>query len=181
MTKAGLADPVILKKISETEGRYDISVAALVELKNAGVTDIVIDALLEKRPEQKNNTIFPIGASAVSDSPVPAPDEILSSARTIAFKKSSVQPSIRALQKELLKQRSWSGLGLTIDQYWGSADLYVEIGYVHMSWITHRYTYTIYDRRSGTVLAAGETTSWGSLAENLAGHIVRSLSKLKAH
>jgi len=47
-----------------------------------------------------------------------------------------------------------------------------------MSWITHRYVYRIYDRRSGAVIAAGETTSWGSLAENLARHIGKDMEKI---
>ena len=44
-------------------------------------------------------------------------------------------------------------------------DLYVEINCI----------YRIYDRRSGVVRAAVETTLWGSLAENLARHISKSL------
>jgi hypothetical protein len=92
--------------------------------------------------------------------------------------KSSAHPSRQALEKELMKRADFNRLDLTITRYKETADLYVEIGYVSLSWITHRYVYRIYDRRSGTVLAAGETTSWGSLAENLARNIVKSLSTI---
>ena len=77
-----------------------------------------------------------------------------------------------------MKRPDWKSLNLTLVRYKDDADLYVEIGYVSMSWITHRYVYRVYDRRSGAILAAGETTSWGSLSENLARHIVRSLVKV---
>ena len=59
-----------------------------------------------------------------------------------------------------------------------NSDLYIEIGYVSLSWITHRYVFRVYDSRSGTIIAAGETTSWGSLAENLSKNIVRELKKI---
>ena len=66
-------------------------------------------------------------------------------------------------------------LNLTIQRYKNSADLFVDIGFVSGSVLTHRYVYRVYDRRSGAVITAGETTSWGSLAENLARHIAKSL------
>ena len=86
----------------------------------------------------------------------------------------------RALEKELMKRPEWKQFGLTLGRYKESADLYVEIGFIPMSLITHRYVYRIYDRRSGAVIAAGETTSWGSLAENLAKHITRSLVNISS-
>ncbi|HCA57340.1 MAG TPA: hypothetical protein DEP46_05060, partial [Blastocatellia bacterium] len=100
-------------------------------------------------------------------------------ARTIAFKKSSAHPSRQNLEKALLKNKDFTRLNLTILRYKEEADLFVEIGYVSGSWLTHRYVYRIFDRRSGAVLAAGETTSWGSLADNLARHIGRSLVQLR--
>ena len=108
-----------------------------------------------------------------------SPKEALISAKTIAFTKSSTHPSIQALEKELMKRSEWPTLNLAIDRRWDKADLYVDIGFVHMSLITHRYVFTVYDRRSGTVIAAGETTSWGSLAENLARNIAKSLIKVR--
>ncbi|HUR99745.1 MAG TPA: hypothetical protein VMZ26_16885, partial [Pyrinomonadaceae bacterium] len=60
------------------------------------------------------------------------------------------------------------------------ADIFVDIGFVSGSLLTHRYVYRIYDRRSGAVISAGETTSWGSLAENLARHIAKSLTAARA-
>ena len=182
MTKAGLAQGVIVKKIRESEGRFDTSVTALVELKKSGVGDDVINALLESKPAPPSETgsisnpqVTPIRAAPEFS----GPKEALISAKTIAFTKSSIQPSIQALEKELMKRGEWPALNLAIDRRWDKADLYVDIGFVHMSLITHRYVFTVYDRRSGTVIAAGETTSWGSLAENLARNIAKSLLKVK--
>jgi hypothetical protein len=182
MTKAGLAQSVIIKKIRDSEGRYDTSVTALVELKRSGVGDDVINVLLESKPAPPSETGSTINPQVTPTRAAPVfsgPREALTSAKTIAFTKSSIQPSIQALEKELMKRKEWPSLNLAIDRKWDKADLYVDIGFVHMSVITHRYVFTVYDRRSGTVIAAGETTSWGSLAENLARNIAKSLIKVR--
>ena len=77
-----------------------------------------------------------------------------------------------------MKRPEWPKFNLTIVQFKNDADIYIQIGFVHGSLITHRYVYRIFDRRTGAVLAAGETTSWGSLAENLARHIAKSLNNI---
>jgi len=182
MTKAGLPESVILTKIKDSEGRFDVSVTGLVEMKKAGVGNDVINTLLQSKPSLPTTT--PGDATAIDPakraSPVfSGPKEALLSAKTIAIKKNSVQPSIQAVEKELMKRKEWQTLDLAIGQYWDKADLYVEISFVHMSLVTHRYTFRVYDRRSGTVIAAGETTSWGSLAENLARNIAKSLNKVR--
>lgn len=183
MVKSGLGETVVSVKIRKSESNFDVSAAALVELKKAGVPDGVILLMIEIQEERTAAT--PVQPAGYSESggeetalgPV-TPREALARAKTIALAKSSVQPSRQALEKELLKRPEWKALHLTLDRYKETADIYVEIGYVSMSWLTHRYVYRIYDRRSGSVLAAGETTSWGSLAENLARHIARDLAKI---
>lgn len=182
MTKAGLSPGVIVKKVRDSDGRYDTSVAALVHLKKAGVGDEVINVLLESKPAPPSETgsianpqVTPTRAAPVFS----GPKEALISAKTIAIKKSSLHPSVQALEKELMKRGEWPTLNLAIDRHWDKADLYVDVGFVHGSVITHRYVFAVYDRRSGTVIAAGETTSWGSLAENLARNIAKSLIKVR--
>ncbi|HEV8591753.1 MAG TPA: hypothetical protein VGQ55_06600, partial [Pyrinomonadaceae bacterium] len=166
---------------------FDISTNGLIELKKAGVDDGVISMMIERQQvfppnKQVDNTPAYSESGSTPNSFVTPIEvstdkkDILASARTIAFVKSSLQPSRQALEKELLKRPDFQRLHLTIERYKDAADLYVEIGFVSMSWITHRYVYRVYDRRSGAVVAAGETTSWGSLAENLARHIAKSLS-----
>jgi len=70
-----------------------------------------------------------------------------------------------------LKRKDWQKLNLNIVRFKEAADLRIEIGRVPLSLVTHRYVFRIYDNRSGTLIVAGETTSWGSLAKNLARHI----------
>lgn len=194
MSKAGLASEIILKKIENSRIDFDVSTNALIELKKSGVANEIISAMLEKAEANRKYSDVAVSSNSTSDT-IPAqikpavgqtqpankiqpPKDALLSARTIALEKSSLQPSRQALEKELLKRQDFQSLNLTIERYKESADLYVEIGYVSLSWITHRYVYRIYDRRSGAVLAAGETTSWGSLAENLARHISKSLTQI---
>jgi len=92
------------------------------------------------------------------------------------FKKTSLNPSRQALEKELLKRQDRQKLNLNIVRYKEGADLFIEIGRMPLSLITHRYVFRVYDNKSGTVIMAGETTSWGSLAKNLARSISQNLN-----
>ncbi len=66
MVKAGFAEETILKSIQLSETRFDTSVAALVELKNAGASERVIQAMLspkaakaEEKPAPTKNPLVP--------------------------------------------------------------------------------------------------------------------------
>lgn len=184
MARVGLSSEIIRRTIGRSPVKFDISTAALIELKKANLPEEIITAMIERQDSGQ-----PVAAGGYSDSdaagtpvvsrPADSKKEMVTTARTIALVKSSAHPSPQALEKELLKRQDFRETKLTITRYKDDADLYVEIGFVSLSLITHRYVYRIYDRRSGTVLAAGETTSWGSLAENLARHIGKSLKSLR--
>jgi hypothetical protein len=181
LVKAGLGKELIVNKIKNSACSFDTSVTGLIELKKAGVDDLVVGVMLDRARESapaaasasnRPGETIPITASNT----LVASRKALVSARTIAFSKTSINPSIQALEKELLKRPDWRSLNIAVTEYKQTADLYVEIGFVHGSVVTHRYVYRIYDRRTGTVIAAGETTSWGSLAQNLARNISKSLT-----
>jgi hypothetical protein len=177
MTQTGLSSDLIVLKIRQTKGKYDTTTQDLIDLKKAGVTDEVIKIMLEK--PQENPTIekpFIKNPGDVQKTHVVLePKEALNEARTVAIKKDSLNPSPQALEKELLKRKDWKSLNLNIVRYTEDADLLIEISFVPFSIITHRYTFRVYDNKSGTVIAAGETTSWGSLAENLAREISKKM------
>lgn len=182
LSKSGLSVEIISKKISTSRPAFDVSAPALIELKKAGVDDAVIALMMERAETAVPPAATSSGATVVPESNVPSSGgeltraTVLAGAKTIALGKSSLQPSRQALEKELIKRPDFQKLNLTILRYKDQADLFVEIGYVSGSWVTHRYVYRIFDRRSGAVIAAGETTSWGSLAENLARHITKRLT-----
>ncbi|MCC6330255.1 MAG: hypothetical protein IT174_17235 [Acidobacteria bacterium] len=189
MVEAGLSNDLIIRKIGTANSKFGLTAAALIELKRASVPDPVITAMIDRQeliPPNSNADNTPAFSESGttpntfggSVGPGTSGKEMLASARSIAFVKSSLQPSRQALEKELMKMPGFTRLGLAITRYKETADVYVEIGYVSLSWISHRYVYRIYDRRSGTVLAAGETTSWGSLAKNLARNITKSLNSI---
>lgn len=186
MAQAKLDTDIVVNKIKESKAAFDTSVKGLVDLKTAGVSEEIIRAMLEKNRALRDTVFTTTGAGGAMEKQtvvesVPTvienPSDALRSAKTIAIEKSTVNPSRQALEKELLKRADWKRLNLNIVRYREGADLRVEIGFVPLSILTHRYVYRIYDNRSGTVIAAGETTSWGSLAENLARHIAKSLNK----
>lgn len=188
MSRAGLSAEIISRKISTAQPAFDVSVAGLIELKKAGVDDGIIALMMERtetalpRPVTATDAVETAGAppTAMADNSLATQTAVIASAKTIAFGKSSLQPSRQALEKELMKRKDFQELNLTILRYKDEADLFVDIGYVSGSWLTHRYVFRIYDRRSGAVIAAGETTSWGSLAENLARHISKRLGAARS-
>src|SRR5215204_4752139 len=181
LSQVGLSTDIIIRKIALARTAFAVTTEALIELKRAGVAEDVIAAMMERNekalpaePEKEKAADLP--AAELAPPAALNAKEAIAIARTIAFGKSSLQPSRQALEKELMKRKDFQKLNLTVLRYKDQADLFVDIGFVAGSWITHRYVYRIYERRSGAVIAAGETTSWGSLAENLARHIAKQLA-----
>ena len=167
MTQAGLSKELIVRKIKNSDGKYDISAQALIELKKAGVADEVIAMMLEKGEKSVSSQISERQPAVSSDKEkgesiervVLSPQEALKRAKTIAIEKSSLNPSRQALEKELFKRDGWQKYNFNIVRLKEDADLYIEIGRVPFTWLTHRYVFRVYDRQSGTVITAGETTS----------------------
>jgi hypothetical protein len=185
MSRSGLSSEIILKKLKSSTSRFDLSAKSLIEMKTAGVSDELIGFMLEfgnaqpvKEPAEIAKAPEPIKTFRPLSGAEPQRETVASPSRprSISFEKSSLHPSRQALEKELLKRKDFQNLNLTILRYKEQADLYAEIGFVSGSVLTHRYVYRIYDRRTGAVIVAGETTSWGSLAENLARHIAKRLN-----
>lgn len=189
MAKAGLGAKVILDKIKTSTCEFDASAKSLIELKKAGVEDEVISEIIDRSKKQRERVAQPAEtgkefvnyseSQPVADFPAAkTPSEIIKNARTIAIKQSSLHPTRQNLEKALLKRDEWKKFNLTLTEFNENADLIIDISFVHLSLITHRYVFRIFDPRSGTLLAAGETTSWGSLPDNLAKNIIAALKKI---
>jgi hypothetical protein len=185
LSRSGLGKELVINKIKNSLCDFDVSVSGLVELKNAGVDDVIVGVMMEKAREKRESVSVTTAPSDLSrPGVVPATTlenarQALATAKTLALKKSSVNPSRQALEKELLKRPEWKNYNFAITEYKDTADLYIDIGFVHGSIVTHRYAFRVYDRRTGLVLVAGETTSWGSLAQNLARNIMKALEKVR--
>lgn len=194
MSKVGLDKQIILKKISDSQNNFDVSANALIELKKANVPDEIIALMLEKSATKREPGISNVSnqnsqistfsenlptneAKQYSPTVISAKDALLN-AKTVALEKSSLNPSRQGLEKALFKRKEWQKYNLTLVRYKQDADIYIEIGRIPFSWITHRYVFRIYDRQSGTIITAGETTSWGSLAENLAREITQKMDSV---
>ncbi len=182
MTKVGLDKELIKEKINISKVNFDTTTNGLIELRKANVDNEVIRFMMDKSRLQetaKNEAVAAKPAAAAEPAKptnsIPTPKEALLSAKTVAIEKDSIHPSIQALEKELMKRKDWTVYNLTLVRSRTEADIYIDIDFVTMSVITHRYTFHVYDRRTGTIIAAGETTSWGSLAENLAREISKKL------
>ena len=187
MSKIGLSKEIILKKINDSQSNFDVSTNALIELKRDGVADEVIALMLEKSDDKRSLSNISNQNSEVFSETQPTPEiqqfvpsvvspkDALRNAKTVAIEKSSANPSRQSLEKELFKRPQWLKYNLTLVRYKQDADIYIEIGFVPLSIITHRYVFRIYDRRSGTIITAGETTSWGSLSKHLAREITQKM------
>lgn len=185
MSKIGLDKQIILKKINDSSNSFDISANALIELKKAGIDNEIIVLMMEKAEKSATVSAVTNNAQSYSESissdiqtspTTTTPKDLILSAKTIAIEKSSLHPARQSLEKALMKRKEWQKYNLNIVRYKESADLYIEIGRITFSWVTHRYVFRIYDRRNGIVITAGETTSWGSLAENLAREITQKMN-----
>ena len=179
MSDAGLGKELILQKIKTTGSNYDVSVKGLIELKKAKVEDEIIALIVEKSKTQsdKTQTIQTPNGVIIESKPL-TPADALHSAQTISFSKSSLNPSLQNLEKELIRLPDWQKINLSITEDKKMSDISIQISFVHFSLLTHRYTFRVFDRRSGLLISAGQTTSWGSLPHNMAGSIAKSLTKV---
>ncbi len=189
MSNAGLGKDLIIDKIHTSNGEFDVSTKALIELKKAQVSDEIISVMLEKSKAKRQRYTktedkiietqgFSESQPATNFGNTQTPSEMIKLAKTIAIQKSSLHPARQNLEKALLKRANWKSLNLNITEYKETADLYIQIGRVPLTLVTHRYVFRVFDTRSGTLICAGETTSWGSLAENLAKHISKSMNEI---
>ena len=48
MTQSGLSKELIIRKVKEAGGKYDVSAQNMIDLKKAGVDDSVIESMMEK-------------------------------------------------------------------------------------------------------------------------------------
>src|SRR5207237_10900121 len=69
MVKGGLQETTVLNAITANETDFDVSAKALLDLKQAGISDQIIDAMLAAEAKKRN------AASAASGSMQPAPTE----------------------------------------------------------------------------------------------------------
>jgi hypothetical protein len=72
MVKAGLTDDVIVATINANSGTYDTSPDGLVALKQAGVSNKIIDAIVAKSTASAPDSASPNAASSASAPPQPA-------------------------------------------------------------------------------------------------------------
>ncbi len=182
MSKAGLGNQLIISKINSTAGNYDASANALVMLKNAGVENAVIFALLavSNKTDKQNFNI----TEQTTPKPIVKPDAVKTSARllreahTIILAKHSLFPSLSDLESSVLKRPGWAPFNLSIIRNRSEADLIVEINH---EFLTH-YNFRVVDAKTGKVLtASGVTSLGGALAGNVAEKLIKRLNEVLAN
>lgn len=98
MTQAGLGKDLIVQKVKDSNGNYDVSAKILIELKKAGVDDEVLKIMLEKPKIAATETVSPKSEKPIAQSNaaqnaskivsneriVLSPKEALKNAKTVA-------------------------------------------------------------------------------------------------
>jgi hypothetical protein len=72
LQKAGLSDDVIITTISASPAAYDISANGLIALKSAGVSDRVINAIVQKASANSSGSQPSVSPAVQTDSSAPA-------------------------------------------------------------------------------------------------------------
>jgi hypothetical protein len=68
LVKAGLSEDLILTSIASSPGNYDMSPEKLVELKQAGVSDKVLSAMMQKANAPAQSAVVPVAAPVTTSS-----------------------------------------------------------------------------------------------------------------
>jgi len=77
MVKEKFDDATILEMIKKHKTKFDLSVPALIELKQAGVSQAVLQAMIAMTPDNKSGSQTPVAVvSPASTAPAQVPDEI---------------------------------------------------------------------------------------------------------
>src|SRR5712692_9216031 len=74
MVKAGFQESMIVKAIEANDANFDVSVQALMDLKNAGVSQPIIEAMLAA--EAKKKAPAPAGPKSAATDPPGLPEEV---------------------------------------------------------------------------------------------------------
>jgi hypothetical protein len=160
MTQAKLSSSIILTTIeSATTVRFDVSPAALIALKDAGVADPVIASMLATARAQ-SNAPTPAAAPVVaekSDSLADAkePDAVLRGFKTLLVDASRAQFFGSDQMKAALgKHKGFETLRITIVDDRSVADAVLEVSYT-FAW---DYPFSLKHQNSSVVLVSGKGT-----------------------
>ena len=63
LAKAGLNETIIINKIKTSKSRFDLSTDSLIKLKQAGISDNVVTAMLEAKSGRSIQTVSPLAPS----------------------------------------------------------------------------------------------------------------------
>lgn len=117
-----------------------------------------------------------ISAAWSQDSPTISTKELLSRDKVIFIESGTYFVKKEEIEKGLLKRKEFEKWGLQITQLRNEADLVL---LVKRAAFQNNFPYTVTDRRTGTVVLAGEVNSLGgTVPGKIAGEIVEKLKKV---
>lgn len=110
------------------------------------------------------------------DNPTPSTNELLSKDKVFYIESGTYFVKKEEIEKGLLKRKEFEKWGLQITQLRNEADLVL---LVKRAAFQNNFPYTVTDRRTGTVVLAGEVNSLGgTVPGKIASQIVDKLKKI---
>jgi len=87
LTKAGLSEEVILSQIQTAHATFNLSTAEIIELKDAGVSQRIIDVIINAPstatlPAQASNSVPLLQSTSSSPAPMPPPGQVITVVQT---------------------------------------------------------------------------------------------------
>lgn len=180
MTKAEFDEETIVKAIEANDPAFDVSVDALIALKNEGVKEKVISAMLERASRQKapaatnqnqpsNESPPPVERRVLGDKEKPASNSHLP---TIYVEEVSSEGSIMASSDTTLEaMKTLQQKGMNVVTHRDKADYILQITRQlgKKSW--RKDTKLVVSNREGKVVYANSTRSVGGGMGDVADHV----------
>ncbi|HSL20889.1 MAG TPA: hypothetical protein VK886_05095 [Vicinamibacterales bacterium] len=156
MVRAELSEAVVLTAIDSARTvDFDVSPAGLIDLKNAGVPEAIIQAMQAKARSQtataSGDTASPERSERLADSK--DPQEILHRFKTLYVDASKASFfGNEQMKAELRKAKGFDALGVTIVDDPGLADVVLHVGYT-FAW---DYPFSLTHQNTTVVLLSGK-------------------------
>jgi hypothetical protein len=168
MTKAGLSDEIIVSTINASTGTYSTTPDDLVALKNAGISEKVIGAIVSRNSPQPQSapSVAPVGAQALSNGQSPV------SSNAVAQPRVYLQSQSRGTNRNADRDQSMemshdfekgcSAVKVTINQ--NAADYTVLLNHIEVGLLVRDNQFQIANREGDLI---SKTSEGGSIARGV--------------
>jgi hypothetical protein len=184
MTRAQLSPAIILATIDASDAAFDVSPDGLIALKEAGVPDAIIRAMVERSPRGADGPLAAVTPHAPEKSDRLSaskdPGYILQNFKTMYVDaEKAMFFGSEQMKAALGKNKRFAELGIAIVDDLAVADVVLEVGYT-FAW---DYPFSLRHQNTSLVVASGKGSgpfSGPAGAKSVAGELVKILAPHRA-